>query len=689
MRTSRWCAILLAGLAAAGCKKESAGQGGGGMGGEPIAAASTDPLWALAPAGLSVGVVVADGVLEPTYRGGLTVLAALEKAPGGQEIAGMIRARAKTPVGDVLDRATLDGLGIDLKKGMAFFESESAKIGVLPVGDPARFAGKLGAPIDKGVVRLGPMTCKDLSGRFVCGDSEAALEAAAKGGAASPVAGWPREMRGHIELYVSAERMKDDSIPLAEPGGLRASAVLERGAFTARVHMAGKPAGPLAAAKAGKSSLLAGVADQQPTGLLVVNAPGLWKLAQAKAADAPDRPLPGGVSPKELIGAPSGEAVGTMLPGMPLRGMMKIGLANPAPVKKLVAACADFAAMAPPGVTIKKNGEKCSVSVDPAALGVPSPAVTTASFDVWVDGSALVIGAGQYAAASSARPGLAPFARAILDGNWLFAAWGQGTIAGAALPAEAAQLQAVVQNEPMAGLGIWAIYHLSEFGIAGRVADDGVHGLLRVRTLWANPDEVVSAVEEKVGAFARGDAAAAAAIAEVAKKHPGSPFARDVEAGAGGLMAPVAMAGVIAAVSIPAFLKYQKRSESVEARIHLMKLRSGAQMALLEASALPASSAGPTPPLGTCCQQGGTCQPDPSWWAGEPWRTLQFSLDEPHRYSYEYKLDPDGKAFTASAFGDLDCDGAYSTFSIKGSVDPAAGAAVPAGDEITSTDPDE
>jgi hypothetical protein len=43
---------------------------------------------------------------------------------------------------------------------------------------------------------------------------------------------------------------------------------------------------------------------------------------------------------------------------------------------------------------------------------------------------------------------------------------------------------------------------------------------------------------------------------------------------------------------------------------------------------------------------------------------LQFSVDDPHYYSYAYKVD--GKKFTVSAYGDLDCDGEYSTFEMSG-----------------------
>jgi hypothetical protein len=48
---------------------------------------------------------------------------------------------------------------------------------------------------------------------------------------------------------------------------------------------------------------------------------------------------------------------------------------------------------------------------------------------------------------------------------------------------------------------------------------------------------------------------------------------------------------------------------------------------------------------------------------------LQFSVDDPHYYSFQYELGKDGESFTVTARGDLDCDGEYSTFSMEGRIE--------------------
>lgn len=78
---------------------------------------------------------------------------------------------------------------------------------------------------------------------------------------------------------------------------------------------------------------------------------------------------------------------------------------------------------------------------------------------------------------------------------------------------------------------------------------------------------------------------------------------------------------------------------------------------------VPPTPAGPTPQA--CCEQGGVCTPDAAAWAAPGWRELGFSIDGPHRYTYQYAPDPNGLSATLRAVGELACDGAVSTVELK------------------------
>ncbi len=79
---------------------------------------------------------------------------------------------------------------------------------------------------------------------------------------------------------------------------------------------------------------------------------------------------------------------------------------------------------------------------------------------------------------------------------------------------------------------------------------------------------------------------------------------------------------------------------------------------------VPGTAAGPTP-LPTCCEVGGTCEPDPATWATPGWQALQFSIDGDYRYTYSYEPDASGRSAVVRATGDLDCDGTGSTFEVE------------------------
>jgi hypothetical protein len=88
---------------------------------------------------------------------------------------------------------------------------------------------------------------------------------------------------------------------------------------------------------------------------------------------------------------------------------------------------------------------------------------------------------------------------------------------------------------------------------------------------------------------------------------------------------------------------------------------------------LPQQPVGPTPPIGRCCEQGGTCAIDKDAWADPAWRALRFSIDDAHRYSYQYELGDNGKKVTLRAIGDLDCDGSYGTTELTLEPDDSGG----------------
>jgi hypothetical protein len=72
-----------------------------------------------------------------------------------------------------------------------------------------------------------------------------------------------------------------------------------------------------------------------------------------------------------------------------------------------------------------------------------------------------------------------------------------------------------------------------------------------------------------------------------------------------------------------------------------------------------------------CCKQpGGKC---PSWLWNGAWTALNFAIDDPFYFHYMYTSSGTEReaTFTASAFGDLDCDDEWSTYERTGSVDSA------------------
>lgn len=147
------------------------------------------------------------------------------------------------------------------------------------------------------------------------------------------------------------------------------------------------------------------------------------------------------------------------------------------------------------------------------------------------------------------------------------------------------------------------------------------------------------------------------------------------------LMVVVAIVGLLSAVAIPSFMKYIASAKSAEADESIQRIALGARTyymdatigrgpaGALEPSQFPETT-GLTPILSCCAAVDARCVPAQTAWEQPTWRGLQFAMTDPHYYRYEFFSTGtrESSVFTARAFGDLDCDGNFSTFETYGYV---------------------
>ncbi len=150
------------------------------------------------------------------------------------------------------------------------------------------------------------------------------------------------------------------------------------------------------------------------------------------------------------------------------------------------------------------------------------------------------------------------------------------------------------------------------------------------------------------------------------------------------LMIVVAIIGILAAVAIPAFMKYIRRSKTSEATMNIRKIfdssvsyytaeysrRDGTILARQFPQTVEAT---PGNWRAVVCAGGDSQKysPEPDTWSDPTWQGLNFAVDDPFYFQYTYVSEGEGNdsQFTARANGDLNCDQVLSTFERVGVVD--------------------
>jgi len=535
---------------------------------------------------------------------------------------------------------SLASIGLTSTKGAALFMTGAERgVVILPVGDRDKFLALVhGTKGDRTDKLDKDTTCATTHDVYACASDPALLEGLGKG----TVPAFSGNARGDIELAARGLPLGDQKVALA------ATAQLERGAIAVRGDVMGLEPRLTAMLGAASQPRLDG---DRTTGFGIAHIKGL--LAELPV---PPEPIIQGVTAADLVRSFDDPIAMTMKSNaIDLR----------VPLNDITAAQALFVDHCIDGPLAKLSAKLVDGGCQLAAPGMPGVTI-----DLWIADHALHIG--QKNAAAGPAVELTPLGKELAGAPWQFAFYGRGSVLGLdpTLAAGMRQAQLAPDAAKVARAAIRGMMMLNELGVAVRLDGDTLRFVVGLRTAWSNPDDVVASLV----AINPDDILAGKGL-ELAKPIVAAaktaPLAGDVQAGSSGLVAPMAGVGILAAVAIPAFMDYMKKSKASEAELELNKLGRSLKRIYIETSQFPVGDAPLIPSGSTCCgRPENACPPDPAASANDPvWTALDFALDGPTHYQYRYHSD--GTTATVEAIGDLDCDGAPATYTLRVSIDPS------------------
>jgi hypothetical protein len=593
-----------------------------------VSTADVDALWALAPAGTEFGVVASPRALGLLDGAKTRLLANLRAAPELASLAQQVERGLVDELGTSDLSPAAHGLSLD--KGFAMFAVKDGRVLVLPVANRDTFISAAKGTKGTDTDTFDDLTCKTIKGVYACAKPASLLDGLGANGRrdGAKLVG----ARGDVEIAGTAPG----------PSGPISFAIvgqLDRGALVMRIAVNGiKSLMPMQIVEGAAPRIDA----DHTTGFAVLDL-STWLAA------VPAIPVVPGVTADELAHSVAGPVTATIRAGVNTVDV-RLPLSETGAATKLVEQCDQVPPLRALGATV----------VD-GSCHIPIPQMLMEA-DAWIEGKELRIGK-RSGGAAPVRTQLTPIGKELAAHKWPMVMWGRGSIfATPKLPP-----MGIEQVPEMAAAMIRTFSLLNEMGFAMRMDGDTLHAVISARTAYANPDDVIA----KLGAITPEDILAGRAgetAKAIAAASPSSPFAADLAAGYNGLMVPSAAIGAMAAVAIPAFLEYMKKSKVSESALQLNRLAKYLKATYAQNSALPIGAAPLTPATPCCDGPNHKCFDPTAWEKQAVWKQLEFSVDDAHLFRYDY-TSTDGKSFVAHAVADLDCDGQVVTYTLSGEPD--------------------